>query len=155
MSVNAQRFPASPGDTTDLITVIEQSLSRRDLAAASTALTSVSTRQVVQVLDRLSPRQRAVAYRLLAKQQALEVFESLSPGLQGELLRGLQDAEVAAHFAGLDPDDRVWLLDELPASIAPRLLRGLPERERELTAAVLGYPHDYIGRRMSPEYVTT
>lgn len=153
--MNAQRFSAPPGETTDLISVIEQSLSRRDLTAVSTALTSVSTHQIVRVLDRLSPRQCAVAYRLLAKQQALEVFESLGPGLQGELLRGLQDAEVAALFAGLDPDDRVWLLDELPASIAPRLLRGLPERERELTAAVLGYPHDSIGRRMSPEYVTT
>ncbi|WP_435526259.1 magnesium transporter [Microbacterium elymi] len=58
-------------------------------------------------------------------------------------------------FADMDPDDRVWLLDELPASVAPRLLRGLPVRERQLTAEVLGYPQNAIGRRMSPEYVTT
>lgn len=141
--------------TTDLIDTIEQSLTHRDLVAASAMLTPVSARQMVQVLERLNPRQCAIVYRLLPKQEALEVFELLSPELQGELVRGLQDAEVATLFAEMDPDDRVWLLDELPASVAPRLLRGLPPRERELTAAVLGYPQDAVGRRMSPEYVTT
>lgn len=153
--MNTERIPTQPAATTDLIETIEQSLSRRDLAAASAALTPVPVHQLVQVLDRLSPRQCAVVYRLLSKQRALEVFEALEPELQGELVHSLQDAEVAALFAEMDPDDRVWLLDELPASVAPRLLRGLPTRERDLTAAVLGYPQDSIGRRMSPEYVTT
>lgn len=112
--------------TTDLIDTIEQSLTHRDLVAASAMLTPVSARQMVQVLERLNPRQCAIVYRLLPKQEALEVFELLSPELQGELVRGLQDAEVATLFAEMDPDDRVWLLDELPASVAPRLLRGLP-----------------------------
>lgn len=153
--MTTEQIPTQVPTTTDLIDTIEQNLTHRDLAAASVTLTPVSTRQLVQVLERLSPRQCAIVYRLLPKQQALEVFESLSPELQGELVHGLQDAEVAALFAEMDPDDRVWLLDELPASVAPRLLRGLPQRERELTAAVLGYPQDSIGRRMSPEYVTT
>lgn len=54
-----------------------------------------------------------------------------------------------------DPDDRVWLIDELPATVAQRLLQGLPDDERRLTAAILGYPQESIGRRMSPEYVAT
>lgn len=153
--MNTERIPTQPAATTDLIETIEQSLSHRDLAAASATLTPVPVHQIVEVLDRLSPRQCAVVYRLLSKQRALEVFEELEPELQGELVHRLQDAEVAALFAEMDPDDRVWLLDELPASVAPRLLRGLPTRERDLTAAVLGYPQDSIGRRMSPEYVTT
>jgi len=153
--VNTERVPTTTAETADLIGTIEQSLSRRDLAAASAALDPMTPHQVVEVLERLGPRQRAVLYRLLAKPRALEVFEELEPELQGELVRGLQDADVAALFAELDPDDRVWLLDELPASVAPRLLRGLSSRERDLTAAVLGYPQNSIGRRMSPEYVTT
>src|SRR5690606_39485585 len=75
--------------------------------------------------------------------------------MQSDLIRGLQDAEVAAIFADLDPDDRVWLLDELPASLAPRLLSGLSQKERQLTAEVLGYPKGSVGRRMTPEYVST
>lgn len=153
--MTTEQIPTQPASTTDLLDTIEQTLSSRDLAAASAALSPISTRQMVQVLERLNPRQCAIVYRLLSKQQAVEVFEELSPELQGELVHGLQDADVAALFAEMDPDDRVWLLDELPASVAPRLLRGLSPRERELTASVLGYPHDSIGRRMSPEYVTT
>lgn len=153
--MNTEQIPTQNVDTADLLDLIEQSLSQRDLAAASAGLSPVPTWQIVQVLERLNPRDCAVVYRLLPKQLAVEVFEALSPELQGELVRGLQDAEVAALFAEMDPDDRVWLLDELPASVAPRLLRGLSARERELTASVLGYPQDSIGRRMSPEYVTT
>ncbi len=153
--MSTEKIPTQTAETDDLVDTIDQSLARRDLAAASAILTPVSTRQVAQILERLHPRQRAVVYRLLAKPRALAVFESLSPELQSEIVHGLQDAEVATLFAEMDPDDRVWLLDELPASIAPRLLRGLSAHERTLTAAVLGYAQDSVGRRMSPEYVTT
>ncbi|MFP3394297.1 hypothetical protein SB782_36590, partial [Brevibacillus sp. SIMBA_076] len=81
-------------------------------------------------------------YRLLPKARAIDVFERLSPGLQGDLIRGLQDSEVASIFSDLAPDDRVWLLDELPAAVAPKLLRGLSGKDRQLTADVLGYPRD-------------
>ena len=55
-------------------------------------------------------------------------------------LEGLHDTEVARLFAELDPDDRAWLLEEVPAVLATRLLRDLPGSERVLTAALLGYP---------------
>lgn len=140
---------------TALIETIAQSVNNRDLGTLASAVGELTARQLVSVLERLHARQRAVLYRLLPKQQALEVFEALSPALQGDLVEALQDGEVAALFAELDPDDRVWLLDELPASVAQRLLKGLPDHERQLTAEVLGYPKDSIGRRMSPEVVST
>ncbi|GAB48612.1 magnesium transporter, partial [Mobilicoccus pelagius] len=66
----------------------------------------------------------------------------------------LKDEDVASVFTEMEPDDRVSLLDELPASVATRLLQALSPSERDLTATVLGYPEGSIGRRMSPEYVT-
>lgn len=92
-------------------------------------------------------------YRLLPKKRASDVFEELPPVLQKELISSLRDEEVAAAFADLDPDDRVALLDEVPASVASRLMQGLSSHERELTADILGYPKGSIGRRMSPEVV--
>ncbi|MPV37339.1 magnesium transporter [Georgenia subflava] len=109
--------------------------------------------QVIAVLERLSERDRAVVYRLLPKDLAVEVFEGLGPALQSGLVRGLGDEDVAQIFARLGPDDRVSLLDELPATVATRLLQGLSQGERGSTAAVLGYPAGSIGRRMSPRYV--
>ncbi len=139
----------------DAIGAIKQLVNGRDLTKLAVLVGRLDTRQSVAVLERLNVHQRAVVYRLLPKKRALEVFEALEPPLQSELMAALQDGEVAAIFAELDPDDRVWLLDELPASIAQQLLQGLPERERQLTAEVLGYPQGSVGRRMSPEVVAT
>lgn len=134
---------------------VEQQMVDRDLVGLSNTLTPLSVDEVVLVLERLGEQERAVLYRLLQKERALAVFEMLPPVLQGDLLHGLQDAEVASLFAELDPDDRVWLLDELPAKVAPKLLRGLSAKERQATASLMGYPQRSIGRRMSPEYIAT
>ncbi|MCW2288054.1 magnesium transporter [Leucobacter luti] len=141
--------------TDDLVATIAQLFAARDLTALTNALTPVSPDDLVPVFERLSRKQRAVIYRLLAKDRAAELFELLDPPLQSDLLHGLQDAEVSQLFADLDHDDRLWLLDEVPAALATRLLRGLPEHERVLTSALLGYPQGSIGRRMSLEYVST
>jgi magnesium transporter len=134
---------------------IRRLISQGDLPGASAALTPLSVPEVVELIDRLGIEDAAIVYRLLAKSRALDVFEALSPGTRGELVRALRNVEITALFAEMDPDDRVWLLDELPASVAPQLLRGLTRQERELTSSMLGYPQDSIGRRMSPEFVTT
>lgn len=139
----------------DLGDQVERALSGTDLPALSEILSPLSVPQVIEIVERLSVTDRAVVFRLLSKDRALEVFEGLDATLQGELVQGLKDDEVGRIFADLDPDDRVGLLDELPATVARRLLQGLPPEERALTAAVLGYPHGSIGRRMSPEYVVT
>lgn len=139
----------------ELFETVPPLIAATDLTSIAEALTSATTKQVTSLLGRLSVEQRAIVYRLLSKNRAIEVFEMLSPGMQSDLIHGLQDAEVAAIFTGLDPDDRVWLLDELPAALAPRLLQGLSPKERQLTAEVLGYPKGSVGRRMTPEYVST
>jgi magnesium transporter len=126
----------------------------RDLAAIAEAVSPLSAAEVIRVLERLGATQRALVFRMLPKDTALAVFEGLDRPVQGDLVRALRDEDVAAVFAGMSPDDRVGLLDELPASVATRLLRGLSASEQELTAAVLGYPVKSIGRRMSPKFVT-
>ncbi|MDA4110485.1 magnesium transporter [Mycolicibacterium holsaticum] len=135
------------------VKTIERALGVTDLAEVTSAVRALTPSEVVDVLERQDSTDRAVLYRLLAKDQALRVFEALDPSLQSDLMRALQDDDVAALFAGLEPDDRVELLDELPASVALRLMRGLPARERDMTAGILGYPPGSIGRRMSPEFV--
>ncbi|MDN5743855.1 MAG: magnesium transporter [Nocardioidaceae bacterium] len=142
-------------DLDDLIDAIVNRIDSGDLIALADVVAPATTDQMAALVERLPLKQRAVIYRLLPKERAIDVFERLSPGLQSDLIRGLQDSEVAAIFADLDPDDRVWLLDELPAAVAPRLLHGLSEKERQLTADVLGYPKNSVGRRMTPEYVST
>ncbi len=135
------------------VKALEQAVDQGSFAELAAALDVLPTGQLVELLERLDRRRRAVAYRMLPKRRALEVFEILDPSLQSDLVGALQEEQTAELFADLDPDDRVELLDELPASVARRLLQGLPADEREMTAGILGYPQGSIGRRMSPEFV--
>ncbi|MHA7132967.1 magnesium transporter [Oerskovia turbata] len=122
----------------------------RDLAVLQDRIAGMDTQEVVDELGRLGDERRAVAFRLLPKGRAVEVFEDLDPAIQAELVEALRAEATAEIFAALDPDDRASLLDELPAGVAARLLDGLGPDERALTTALLGYPEDSAGRRMSP-----
>ncbi|WP_336661601.1 magnesium transporter [Leucobacter sp. USHLN154] len=148
--------------TTQQIPIIEasfdgilQHLAAGDLPALTRDLAPFSATELVPLFERLDLRQRAVLFRLLSKQRAMELFEALPPSLQGDLLAGLQNTEVSRLFTELDPDDRLWLLDEVPSVLATQMLRGLPEQDRLQTAELLGYPQGSVGRRMTPEYVST
>ncbi|GAA1409623.1 MULTISPECIES: magnesium transporter [Oerskovia] len=121
-----------------------------DLEDLQHRIASMDTQEVVDELGRLGDQRRAVAFRLLPKGRAVEVFEDLDPAIQAELVEALRSEATAEIFAALDPDDRASLLDELPAGVAARLLGGLGPDERALTTALLGYPEDSAGRRMSP-----
>ncbi|WP_408016096.1 magnesium transporter [Rhodococcus artemisiae] len=149
--IEATRTEATRVEATRMV---ERALADGDLTAAHAAVADLSVELLVDVLERLNKTDRAVLYRLLPKDQAMEVFEQLDPSLQSALVGGLQDDQVASIFADLEPDDRVELLDELPATVAAKLMRGLPYDERELTAAILGYRQGALGRRMSPEFVS-
>ena len=107
--------------------------------------------EIAEELTRLPREQRAVPFRLLARDRALEVFETLDPSVQQELLEGLREASVLQLFEEMDPDDRARLTEEMPAKVARRLLAGLSPKERGLTATLLGYREDSAGRIMSPE----
>jgi magnesium transporter len=116
-------------------------------------LAETGTLEVAEELVRLPPADRGVPFRLLAKDRALAVFEALDPVHQHELLAALREGAVRELFERLEPDDRARLLDEVPATVAQRLLRGLSPHERQLTATLLGYPEQSAGRIMVPEYV--
>ncbi|WP_182353367.1 magnesium transporter [Flaviflexus huanghaiensis] len=137
----------------DLQNDLDALLQRGDLEDIAHLLGDLSTREVTGLLERLPTNQLAVVFRLLPKDRAMTVFERFDPGHQGALVQGLRTAEVTDIFARLDPDDRAWLLEELPAGLTARLLQGLTSSERQMTAEVLGYPKGSIGRRMSPEYI--
>lgn len=139
-------------NTMAAIDVLEDS-DIRDLLRLRTALAEVHTTDIVALMGRISFRRRALLFRLLPKGRAVAVFEALDAGLAAELLNGLRDERVGQIIEDLDPDDRVGFLDELPATVAKKLLLGLSPKERDLTSTLLGYPTGSIGRRMSPEYI--
>ncbi|WP_182174037.1 magnesium transporter [Flaviflexus equikiangi] len=149
-------MPSQPRlDPSDILVSTTALVNSGDLEALSRHLEPLDAGLTATLLERLPITHQAIVFRLLPKDRAMSVFERLSPGQQSDIISGLQAADVADIFAGLDPDDRAWILEELPAALASRMLHGLTAKERQLTNEVLGYPKGSVGRRMSPEYVST
>ncbi|WP_278314009.1 magnesium transporter [Lolliginicoccus levis] len=140
----------------DLDTAINEwpdRLREGQLATVGREASELPLPDLVWVLERLRVQDRAIVFRLLPKGLAHEAFERFDEGLRAELFTSLRDDQVITLFGDLDPDDRVRLIDELPANVARKLMQGLSKHERELTAPILGYDRGSIGRWMSTEYV--
>ena len=75
----------------------------RDIEALNEWLREADPLEIADELARLPPPDRAVPFRLLAKDRALEVFEMLDPLFQQELLEGLRDNSVRQLFEDMDP----------------------------------------------------
>ena len=120
-------------------------------AGMSAALEEMPIQDVVRLVERSTGARAAVVLRLLSRRRSIAVFDALDAAHQADLVDSLGDRAVHEFFAELDPDDRVSLLDELPAEIAELFLRTLDDSQRDITGVLLGYPKGSIGRRMSPE----
>lgn len=140
------------------VELIEEALRSRpqgeaELAELAQAARNVSNDDLQYLIESMPAKQAAVLYRVLDKDTALNIFEDLPPAYQADLIRGLRSTDVAELIEDLDPDDRALVFDELPAAVADRLMAGLSPSERHMTASVLGYPPEAIGRYMSPEVI--
>ncbi|WP_216214979.1 magnesium transporter [Amycolatopsis aidingensis] len=128
-------------------------LEDNDIAGLQLWLAEHPPHEIADEMARADPVGAALLLRLLDKNRALEAFEELDPPTQQKLLSGLRDSAFRELVERMDPDDRARLLGEAPAKFAHRVLTGLSAPERRMTAELLGYPDNSVGRYMSPETV--
>jgi magnesium transporter len=128
-------------------------LRSRDMESLKKLLAGAEIIEILELMMELSSEEQAIIFRLLSKDIALEVFEELDTSLQHNLLSSFTEERVIEMVSELAPDDRVRLLDELPAKVAKKLLASLSTEEREATAQLMGYEPETAGRIMTTEYV--
>ena len=134
---------------TDFVEAVELG----DVKAISAHLENLAPHEIAEELPRLDAVESTLVWRLLPKDIALEVFEELDAVNQQQLLSGMRDQSFRDLLERMDPDDRARLLGEAPASFVKKVLAGLSPKERKMTAELLGYPEETVGRYMSPEVI--
>lgn len=132
---------------------VRNALDVADLNQLKFDLNQLQPVDVGEYIAQLPEKQRAIAFRLLNKNQAIDVFEYLPTEIQEELINSLHDAQVVQLVEEMSPDERAELFDELPAGVIKRLLKELSPEQRQATATILGYPEGTAGRIMTTEYV--
>lgn len=95
-----------------------------------------------------------VIYRLLPKDVSVEVFSYLPSDDQLKIVDGITDAELSYIVEQLDFDDKIDVLEELPANLVDKILEKTPKDERKLINTFLNYPDTCAGSLMTPDYIS-
>ncbi|MGN0735845.1 MAG: magnesium transporter [Anaerovoracaceae bacterium] len=95
-----------------------------------------------------------VVYRLLPKDVSVEVFSYLPSDDQLKIVDGITDKELTYIIAELDFDDKIDILEELPANLVDKILEKTPKDERRLINTFLNYPDNCAGSLMTPDYIS-
>ena len=95
-----------------------------------------------------------VIYRLLPKDVSVEVFSYLPSDDQLKIVDGITDTELSYIVGELDFDDKIDILEELPANLVDKILEKTPKDERQLINNFLNYPDNCAGSIMTPEYIS-
>ena len=136
------------------------------LARFGTAIDSGTLNQVRHILNNLSPpdiahqletappRLRNILWELVDPEISGEVLQELSDDIQIEFLNQMDGAEVASITEGLDVDDIVDILQQLPDRVIPEVLQAMSVQDRQRVESVLTYNEDTAGGLMDTEVIT-
>jgi magnesium transporter len=153
MSATRAGDPAAAAHSSERLSEkVRRAIRERRLWDVRVVLRQQAAADVAETLSRLEPEQAALAFRVLPRELAGEAFAELAHDQQQQLIEELGTrAEPIVEAMGAD--DRAALVEELPPSVARRLLAALTPADRGVTQAILGYPPESVGRVMTPDYV--
>ena len=136
------------------------------LAKLGTTIDSVTLNQVRHTLNNLSPpdvahqletappKFRHILWELVDPEISGEVLQELSDEIQLEFLNKMDGAEVASLTEGLDVDDIVDILQQLPDRVIPEVLQAMSVQDRLRVESVLTYDENTAGGLMDTEVIT-
>lgn len=106
------------------------------------------------VNDEVDIHMTVILFRLLPKDLAVDVFSYMSPEDQVNIVNAITDKEISFIVQELDFDDKIDILEELPATVVSKILAKTPKEERSLINDFLNYPPNSAGSLMTPEYIS-
>ena len=107
-----------------------------------------------EILEELGVEKTIILFRMLPKDVSVEVFSHLPSDDQLEIVQGITDREISYIIDELDFDDKIDVLEELPANIVDKILEKTPKEERKLINTFLNYPDTCAGSLMTPDYIS-
>lgn len=129
-------------------------LESKDMAGLKELLAQAEEVEILSVLNDLPLSEDVIVFRLLHKDKALSIFELLDTDIQHALIRSFTDEAAIEYVNEMAPDDRVRLLDELPAIVAKKLIASLSHEERVATNILMGYKAETAGHIMTTEFIS-
>jgi magnesium transporter len=110
--------------------------------------------EAAKLLEKTPPKERQVLWNLLNKENEGKVLQHLGDDIQADILGRMDATELLAVTEGLDSDDMVDMLQQLPERVTRELLRIMDKQNRKRVEKLLSYPEDTAGGLMNTDTVT-
>ena len=117
-------------------------------------LSEMNPADIAQILDEVPTKEQLpVIYRILPKELAADIFVEMESDKQQLLIEAFTDSEIREVLDELFMDDAADLIDEMPATVAKRILKQADSATRKTINQLLAYPEDSAGSIMTTEYI--
>lgn len=132
---------------------IDSLIEKRNFLRLKQILSDMQPADIAEILDEAKDKDILVIFRLLPKELAAEVFVEFDSDKQEFLLNAFSDKELREVLDELFMDDAADIIDEMPASVAKRILKNTDANTRRMINQLLAYPDDSAGSIMTTEYI--
>ena len=116
-------------------------------------LSEMNPADIAVILEETDEKELPIVFRILPKSIAAEVFAYMESDMQKLLIEAFSDAELKAVIDELFLDDAVDVIEEMPATLAKRIIKQTDPETRKTINKLLAYPDDSAGSIMTTEYV--
>ena len=116
-------------------------------------LSEMNPADIAVIFEEVPEKELAVIFRILPKELAAEVFVEIDSDMQQLLIEAFSDKELREVMDELFMDDTVDIIDEMPATVAKRILKQTDAATRKMINHLLAYPDDCAGSIMTTEYI--
>ena len=128
-------------------------LESRKLSELKILLSEENPADIVSYLENIPKNELILVFRILPKELAAETFVEMDSDMQMLLISAFSDKELRDVLSELFVDDAVDIIEEMPASVAKRILRQADAQTRKDINLILAYPDDSAGSIMTTEYI--
>ena len=117
-------------------------------------LNSLHPAEIARILESLPAHERRLAWELIEADLEGDVLSYASDEVRALLMREMDTQELVAATEGLDTDDLVDILQDLPDVVIHAVLQSMDEQDRHRVVSALSYPEDTAGGLMNTDTIT-
>ncbi len=128
-------------------------IKERKFGKLKSVISDLQPPDIALIFEEVPERDITLIFRLLPKELAADVFVEMETDKQQLLIEAFSDKELREVMDELFMDDTVDIIDEMPATVAKRILRQTDPNTRKMINQLLAYPDDSAGSIMTTEYI--
>jgi magnesium transporter len=133
---------------------LRDALEEGELKRAGRMLRKVHRAKAAGLLESLPPRERSAAWEMVDSERAGRILPHLHEEVRARLALEMDPEDLITAAQGMELDDLVDLIQDLPEETGRELLRTMDLREREQVESMLSYPEDSAGGLMNTDQIS-